>query len=243
MNGDLPWPIVFIPVLLAGMAAFLYWFFWGRERWRKARATRMRRLAEKLGMRYYGSAGAAAFEQLPRFHLFGKSPSRTVENLVGDAGRPPEHLLLDCEFRRPRSRSVKGLPPALYLVVALRVDVELPDCRIYRKDLLGGPVGVRGLYRLPFPEDEGFTRRYLFAGGSRERVRTLMTEDFRQTLQSWRRRGPKPVVEVAGNWLAVYMESDPSDRRLVQNAEHLWNYAVRIRDALTSEATSHGDGR
>ena len=202
------------------------------------RPERMRRLAESLGMRYFGSIEPAALDRLPRPSLLEQDAARGVRNLMGDKGPSPERMLFDCELRPPRARPETGLPSELHLVALARVRTAgLAPFRVYREDLLGGPVGVRGLRRLGFEDDPEFTYGYLVAGQDWERIGALLTAPVRAAIRSGPVRGPRPVVELLEGWLAVHVESRPGDQMVERRGEELVRYACRIRDALALRTT------
>ncbi|MGD2175416.1 MAG: hypothetical protein PVJ27_08440, partial [Candidatus Brocadiaceae bacterium] len=219
------WTIALAVVLLVTAVVFVLWLVRSHSAAEEVRGSRMRRLADELDMRYFGDAGTEVFGRLPPCSLFEKSPVREVRNLIGERSSRPERLMFDCTFHRPRSSPDVGLPTPTYLVALARAPVGCSArFRLYREDWFGGPVGVRGLYRLSFEDDPSFRSRYLIAGGPAERVRSWLTPATREAIKSWDRSGPRPVIELVAGWVAVYLESDLQDTHLVRRGGRLMHY-------------------
>lgn len=197
----------------------------------KQRARRMRAAAEALGLRYLGTAGSEALGLLPSCSLFAEGQARTVTNLIGDDGKPPRRLLFDYERTqgpddRPAPQDQKGLH--LVAMARLADGLDAPQARIYMADWFGGPIGVRGIYRLDFEDDPAFGKRHWLAGEPREAVRAMLTKELRETIKGWSVGGPKPVIEVTPGWVVVHVESHLSDRTVAQKAAGLLDYAAAI---------------
>jgi len=203
------------------------------------RAQRMRGAAETLGLRYLGAPGREALDLLPPCSLFAKGRTRTVANLMGNDGRPPRRLLFDYERTqgtddRPGPQDAKGL----HLVAMARLPdgTGAPQARIYRADWFGGPIGVRGIYRLDFEDDPAFGKKHWLAGEPREAVRAMLTKELRETIKAWSVGGPKPVIEVTPGWVVVHVESHLTDRAVAEKAARLLDYAAAIAGQVARQA-------
>ncbi len=227
--------ILLTVAVLVGSAATLWLLLRALSGGDRNRPGHMRKLAEQLGMRYYGSAGSAALEHLPRCALFERDGESQVKNLIGAADAPPRRLLFDWEFRSPRARPETGLGPALYLVAMARLGArELPAFRVYWRNWLGGPVGVEGLRPVRFEEDAEFGHRLLIATEQWPQTREVLRPPVREALLGWTGAAPRPVVEVARGWVVAHVESEPGDARVQQTGSALLQYAAAIGQALTS---------
>lgn len=230
--------VVIIPLLLVGTMAAVFWLLKSPSDGTRRRRAQMAGLADRLGWRYFGQVPGGAAETLPSCSLLQEHDG-TVElcNLMADRTHSPRRLMFHCESRPPRYTPDAGLPTCLHTVIAMRNGAPaVPAFRVYQQDALGGPVGVSGLFRLDAPEDARFRRRFLFAGAPPEQVDALMTERLRRALANWRRRGPKPVVEVGQRWLVVHVETDPSGRNAREAAAALITYAEGVARALQAQA-------
>jgi hypothetical protein len=204
----------------------------------KERATRLREVAERLGLRYYGAVGQEALTFLPACSLFDKGETKKVANLIGEKRIPPGLAVFDYEFASLRSMEGAWTGDiedrgVLYLVAMARLpdaprEVSVTPARIYQEDWFGGPTGVKGLYRLQTESDLDFGRRFVIAGEPREEVCAMLTEAVREAIKEWTMRGPKPVVEITPGWIVVYVESEPGDRQVGDRAAYLLDYTSGI---------------
>jgi hypothetical protein len=241
-----------IAVLAAVALAVILSSFKQPRKTAKERGTRLREVAERLGLRYYGAVGQEALAFLPACSLFDKGEIKKVANLIGEKRIPPRLAMFDYEFA-----SLRGMDGAwtgdiedrgvLYLVVMARLpdapqEVPVTPARVYQEDWFGGPTGVKGLYRLQTKSDLDFGRRFVIAGEPREEVCAMLTKAVRDAIKEWAVRGPKPVVEIVPGWVVVYMESEPGDRQVAHRAAYLLDYSSRIGRGFASGAGGAGLG-
>jgi len=227
----------FIPVALAASIAVVFWLMKSSADPAATRRCGTAALAEQLGWRYFGRAPEEAIENLPSCTVLDRKGAKSVDNLMADRGYSPRAVLFDCTSHQPRARPEAGMPTGLHTVVAFRLEAsDLPAFRVYQEDALGGPVGVKGMFRLELGDDSRLRRRFLFAGAPPALVEPVVTAPVRAALASWHRRGPWPVVEVTEQWLVVHVEADPSGRQAQETGAALVDYAERIMDALKARA-------
>lgn len=225
--------ILLTVAVLVGSAAVLFLLLRALGGGGARRPAQMRRLAEQLGMRYYGSAGSAALEHLPRCALFERDGKSDVKNLIGDDTAPPRRLLFDWECRAPRARPETGLAPALYLVAMCRLPVgNPPRFRVYWRNWLGGPAGLKGLRPIRFEDDPEFGHRLLIATDQWPQTREVLRPAVRQALLGWSGGAPRPVVEIGRGWVVAHVESEPGDARVQQRGSDLLQYAEAIGEAI-----------
>ncbi|MCK4374842.1 MAG: hypothetical protein KAX19_05910 [Candidatus Brocadiae bacterium] len=238
MKGDLLWVTIVIPAVLAVLMGAIFSLLKRRSRAIAQRREQMHALAESLGLRYYGRAGADALSFLPRFSLLERGYEKTLSSLMAEDRQPPRLLLFDYEFlhsaRLSGGRHSDLDFPVLYLVAmaALPDTAQVTAARIYREDWFGGPVGVAGTYRLDAGGPSRFSRDCLVAGEPREAVRRMLTEPVQEAIVNWSPRGPRPVVEIAPGWVVAHVESDPGDREVARRASGLLKYASAIAGRL-----------
>jgi hypothetical protein len=237
MEGSLWWILIGVPLVLAVCLAAVFLAF-SDPRAVRERRRRMMRLAERLGLRYFGSFGEGRFRFLPACALFERGEERAVSNVMGEPRTPPRLVLFDYGFmfaqggRRGAAREV-GMN-ALYLVAM----AGLPDgaaptsAAVYQTDWFGGPIGVVGLYRVEPEGDEEFARDFFVSGEPRRAVEAMLNGPVREVLKSWQGRGPRPAVEILPRWIVVYVESDPRDRRVADRAAALLKHATAVAAAL-----------
>jgi len=229
------WLVVALPLLLAGAVAAVFLLFEKHARAGRERPNRMRQVARQLGLRYYGSLEREALASLPRCSLLEGNVPLKVQNLMAERSRSPRLVLFDCQRAMSRDgRSSDEDSFTLHMVAMARAPglTGLPALRIYREDLLGGPVGEKDTYRLKFAGDPEFGRRYWIAGASARQAALLLSGRVRRAIKAWTMKGPKPVVEVVDGWVAVHVESLPQDSSVGQRAAALLNYAGAIAASL-----------
>jgi hypothetical protein len=234
MSGELLLVLVVVPLVLVGMTVVILSVVKTPSRERSERSQRMKRLASRLGMRYFGDPGEKFQDLLPDCRVLNRGSRRGISNVIGDRGRPPGAIVFDYAFSGSE-RDGQGLfSGALYLVVMVRLPDrhDLPRCCVYKKDWFGGPVGVRGLYRLDYEEDVEFSQGFLVTGRQSEAVRRSLTAPVRQAIRSWEHRGPHPVVETVPGWVIVYVDSETGDAELVEHGLRLVKYAFEVAEAF-----------
>lgn len=229
--------VVLIPLVLAGSVAVLFWLFKSSADPADRRRRGLAALAAQLGWRYFGRAPEEAVESLPSCSLLQRHGAKELHNLMADRGYNPRAVLFDCTSHQPRSTPEAGMPTSLHVVAACRLNTQdIPSFRVYQEDALGGPAGVKGLFRLETEGDRSPDRKLLFAGAPPERVAPVVSPSVRAALSGWERRGPRPVVEVTDRWLVVHVEADPSGRQAQETGAALIDYAERIVEALEVRA-------
>jgi hypothetical protein len=230
--------LLLVLLLTLGVTALLFRLFTPSGRAVARRQAELRRLASRLGLRYYGTTDPAIVELLPAFSLLQGGYARQVSNLIAEPRRPPRLLLFDHHAtyaqlsRDPRPSEYDDASLHLVAMAALADGAEVTPARVYRRDWFGGPVGVSDLYRLQFPGDPAFGSYYLFAGEPREGVRRMFTAPVRDALANWSRTGPKPVVEIVAGWAIVSVETVVGDKDVAERAAALLNYTTGISAAL-----------
>jgi hypothetical protein len=230
MDAQPLWSLLLILALVAIAVAGVFSLLKPPAKARAERARQARALAGRLGLRYYGAAAQDALSALPPIGLLQTRVSRTLDNLIGEPSRPPNRLLFELVGSDGPQPAGDDAVRTLHVVSMVRLPraVQLDPVRLFREDWLGGPVGVKGLYRLHFDDDERFGFEYVVAGGSRERVRALLTKPVRDAVKAWGAARPWPVVEVLPGWVVAYVESDIYDRNWAGRAERLLLYASNI---------------
>lgn len=239
MKHDLFWMITGISALLAVLLGAVFSLLKRSGKAGERRRQRMRGLAESLGLRYYGTAGRDALSLLPSCSLLEEGRPITVANLIGEKRNPPRLLLFDYE----RAYGFGGRPSeldgiTLHLVAMARAPGRpaITPLRVYREDWFGGPVGVKGVYKLQFKTDATFSDEYWLKGEPPDEVRAMLTEPLRETIKNWQGRGPMPVVEIVPGWVVVHVESHPNDREVAQRGAGLLNYATSIAQQLADRS-------
>lgn len=234
MDAELVWIIVIIPALLAVTSAVILLVVKTPARMDVQRKQAMRRLADRLGMRYLGDAGDRLWDLLPRCSVLQRGKRKGIANILTDGRRPARLLVFDYRFTRSPRDSDGTFSAALYLVVMVYLEKcqDLPRVRLYKKDWFGGPVGVDGTYRLEWEDDPMFGDQFVIARSGPARMREMLTEPVRAALKEWDSRGPLPVVETTPGWLIVYAESDPGGGRLEKRGAQIVRYAMRIAESL-----------
>ncbi|KPK62454.1 MAG: hypothetical protein AMK73_06070 [Planctomycetes bacterium SM23_32] len=248
MEGSLWWILVGVPISLAICLAMVFLVF-SDPRAARERRRRMMQLAEQLGLRYYGTFEGRDLSFLPACALFERGEGRAVANLLGEDRSPPRLVLFDYGFKlthagRGRNGADVGTI-ALYLVAMARLPdgaATAPAC-IYREDWFGGPVGVRGLYRVKPEGDDEFAGDFWLTGEPREAVEAMLTPAVRAALKGWEVRGPRPVVEILTDWAVAYVDSAPRDRSVGSRGAALLKYASRIAAALSRRRAQEGEDR
>jgi hypothetical protein len=229
--------VVIVPAALLIVAGMLR-AFRPAGRVRALRAGRMRQTAGELGLRYYGASDERMLAALPECSLLDRGEARRVANLLSDGRKPPALLVFDYEYSRQRRTADHAAVDALYLVAMARMEggEELPYACIYRLDWLGGPVGVKDVYRLSAQDDPQFSMHYVLSGRPAHRVRAMLSAPVREAVKSWSLWGPLPVVETLPGWVAVYVESEAGDRHLGVRCAEVARYARSVADALRGQA-------
>lgn len=116
--------------------------------------------------------------------------------------------------------------------------VRLPEtarpvsARFYRKDWLGGPVNIKGLYALHFEGDRAFAESFLISGEPKDAISRMLDKPVRQAIMGWAIGGPQPVLELTPQWVMAYVESEAGDRQVAQKATQLLSYASAVVKAL-----------
>ncbi|MHC4788230.1 MAG: hypothetical protein ACYS8K_03375 [Planctomycetota bacterium] len=235
MGGSSFWMVLVIPGMLVVALGVVFAIFRGSAKPAAQRARRMRGLAERLGLRYYGAAPEGGQAHLPPCGLFERAARKTILNLLSEESRPPRFLLFDCRLRPLRGPYPGSTEEVLYLVAMVRMSADPLVCplKVCRTDWFGPPIGVGGLYGVELEADPDFSRQFRLAGEPREQVRQLLTRPVREVLKSWTARGPKPLVEIWPGWTTVYVESEPHERGVARRAAELLDYAARIARVLS----------
>jgi hypothetical protein len=226
--------------LLMGAVAFLLLrSIRGTASLRTDRAQRMSLLADALGLECRSGSDEQGLEDVRTWPLLRGLQPGQVWHEVSDGRREPGFMIVD--YFCPRSSRVPG-EGALYLVAMVRLPMAVAPERVYvcQEDWFGGPVGVRGLYRIHFEDDSEFTSRFLVGGRPAHAVRAMLSPPVRRAIRAWRADGPLPAIGAEGDRLVVRMECGAGDRELMNRGVRLAGYALGIAQALAESDRLRG---